>query len=71
MKKILATGLTIGLLFSGAASAASAAFVAPDSATVLVGGTLNDPYYSINNTIDGSGLNVHNETGVLNYHFSK
>ncbi|MFC1603088.1 VPLPA-CTERM sorting domain-containing protein [Pseudomonadota bacterium] len=62
MKKLLISGLVLGFWFSGAASAA---FVAPDSATVLAGGTLSG--YDVNDTINGSGLDVHNETGVMNY----
>jgi len=64
MKKILISGFVLGFWFSGIASAA---FVVPDSATVLTGGTLNG--YTIDDTINGSGLDVHNETGVMNYPF--
>ena len=61
MKTQLVLGLVFGLLIS---SSAGAAFVAPDNAVALVGGDYGG-YHDVGNLIDGSGLSVHNETGVL------
>jgi len=60
-KPALGLLLVFGILIS---SSAGAAFVSPDNAIALIGGDYGG-YHDVGNLIDGSGLDIHNETGVL------
>ena len=53
----------MGLVLS-VSSFANAGFITADEALVLTGGDLGGSY-DIGNTIDGSGLSIHNETGTM------